>query len=87
MKLTDLDADDYVRSLALAEEPEKVYALDGAHLVRIAEDHYVVVKCVEHDGHRGDEYLVRVLPSGWVRFHSAANPAEGFEVHHYGPED
>lgn len=87
MKLTDLDANEYVSSMALTEEPEKVYSLDGSHLVRIADDHYLVIVCTEHTDHRGHDLLVRVLPRDWSEFHAAANPAEGFEVHHYGPED
>lgn len=87
MKLTDLDATDYLQSLALTERPSEVHALDGAALWRLADDHFVMLVCKapEHEKHRGPELLRRVLPREWGVFYSAANPAEEYEAHHYGP--
>lgn len=93
MKLTDLDAGDYVASLALTEKPTPVGdQLDGGLVVRIADDHYVMWHCtVEHEdgrpAHRGPELLRRVFPADWSVFHAVSNPAEGFEIHHWGPTD
>lgn len=89
MKLTDLDAHDYLQSLAMTETPTEVHEMDGGALFRIADDHFVILVCKdpEHAQHKGPEYLRRVLPAAWGRFYSAANPDECFEAHHYGPVD
>ena len=89
MKLTDLDAYDYLKSLAMTEDPTEVHEMDGGALFRIADDHFVMLVCKdpEHPGHKGPEYLRRVLPPHWGVFYSSVNPAEGFEAHHYGPVD
>lgn len=89
MKLTDLDAFDYLKSLALTEAPAEVHEMDGGALWRIADDHFVILVCKdpEHAEHKGPEYLRRVLPPHWGVFFAAANPAEEFEAHHYGPVD
>jgi hypothetical protein len=93
VKLTDLDAAAYVDSLALTEKPTPVGPqLDGALLVRVADDHFVMWVCTaEHrDGlppHRGPQLLRRVMPADWAVFFAVTNPAEGFEIHHWGPAD
>jgi hypothetical protein len=89
VKLTDLDAADYIKSLALTEAPTEVHGLDGAALWRIADDHFVMLVCKdpEHAAHRGQELLRRALPPHWGVFFSAGNPAEEFEAYHYGPVD
>lgn len=87
MKLTDLDAHDYLQSLALTERPSEVYGMDGAALWRIADEHFVMLVCKDpaHAKHRGPALLRRVLPREWEVFYTAANPAEEYEAHHYGP--
>lgn len=85
MKLTNLDAHDYVLSLSLTERPSEVHAMDGAALWRIDDDHFVMLVCAEHEGHKGHELLRRVLPPTWESFYVASNPAEEYEAHHYGP--
>ena len=89
MKLTDLDAFDYIKSMGLTETPTEVHEMDGGALFRIADDHFVILVCVdpEHPNHKGAGYLRRVLPAHWGCFYSASNPSEGFEAHHYGPVD
>jgi hypothetical protein len=89
VKLTDLDAYDYLQSLALSEPVSEVHEMDGGALFRIADDHFVLLVCKdpEHAGHKGPQYLRRVLPAEWGVFYEAANPAEEFEAHHYGPVD
>lgn len=87
MKLTDLDAADYLQSLALTESPTEVHGMDGAALWRVADDHFVMLVCTteDHDDHKGPALLRRVLPATWAIFYRASNPAEEFEAHHYGP--
>ena len=89
MKLTDLDAADYLRSLALTEQPSEVHEMDGGALWRIADDHFVMLVCkdAKHPGHKGPARLRSVLPPHWGVFYSAANPDLEFEAHHYGPVD
>lgn len=89
VKLTDLDAHDYIKSLALTDTASEIHAMDGAALWRVADDHFVILVCVEegHPFHRGAAHLRRVLPATWGCFFSAANPAEDYEAHHYGPVD
>jgi hypothetical protein len=86
---TDLDPDEYIDSLTMFDvEPEAVYALAGASLIKVSEDHYLVLMCAEHDhGERDQQMLLRLLPQEWSAFHSVENPEQGFQVHHYGPED
>jgi hypothetical protein len=89
VRLTDLDAHDYLQSLALTERPSEVHGMDGGALWRIADDHFVMLVC-KSEGHEqapGPELLRRVLPPHWGVFFTAANPAEEFEAHHYGPVD
>lgn len=87
MKLTDLDARDYLKSLALTEQPSEVHGMDGAALWRIADDHFVLLVCraPQHPDHKGPAYLSRVLPPAWDVFHKASNPDKEFEAWHYGP--
>ena len=90
MKLTDLDASDYLASLAMTEAPTEVHGMDGASLWRVSDDHFVMLVCKDPEHtyrHKGPAYLRRVLPAHWVVFYSAANPAAEFEAHHYGPPD
>jgi hypothetical protein len=89
VKLTDLDARDYLKSLAMTEDPTEVHGMDGAALWRIDDDHFVLLVCKtpEHGEHKGPELLRTVLPRDWQVFYTAANPAEEFEAHHYGPVD
>jgi hypothetical protein len=63
--------------------------MDGGGLWRVADDHFVMLICKnpEHPAHKGPALLRRVLPAGWGVFYTAANPAEEYEVHHYGPVD
>lgn len=87
MKLTDLDARDYLKSMALTEDPSEVHGMDGGALWRIADDHFVLLICRDpaHPDHMGPEYLRRVLPGTWAPFHKASNPDQEFEAWHYGP--
>jgi hypothetical protein len=89
VKLTNLDATEYLRSLSLTEEPTSVHSMDGAALWRIADDHFVMLVCKdpEHDAHNGEALLRRALPPHWGVFYEAGNPAEEFEARHYGPVD
>lgn len=85
---THLDPVEYIDSLALDGEPEQVYALHGAGLVKVSDDHYVVLMCSEHDhGEKDRQMLLRLLPKEWNCFHSVTNPEAGFQIHHYGPEN
>jgi len=94
VKLTDLDAREYLAALDLSrmtgnedDAPSEIHGMDGGALWRVADDHFVMLVCKddEHAGHRGPELLRRVLPAAWQVFYSAANPAEYYEAHHYGP--
>lgn len=89
MKLTELDAHDYLKSLALVEEPSEVHGTDGGALWRVSDDHFVLLVCKdpEHEAHKGPDMLRRVIPAAWGIFYSAANPDLDFEVYHYGPVD
>jgi hypothetical protein len=82
---TSLDALDYLRSVSYEREFTQVYEIDGAGLYRIADGHFVVLKCVAHDEHKGYPMLRRVLPPHWDVFAAARNDEDGFEAHHYGP--
>jgi hypothetical protein len=84
---THLDPDEYIDTLAIFDiDPEIVYTLNGASLVKVSEDHYLVLMCAEHDhGERDRQLLLRVLDPAWDCFHSVAG--EGFQIHHYGPEN
>lgn len=87
MFITHLDPDEYIDSLAVAEPPEQVYALHGAGLVKVSDDHYLVLMCAEHDhGERDRQMLLRLLPKDWECFYSVENPEAAFQIHHYGPE-
>jgi hypothetical protein len=83
---TDLDAHDYMKSLALTEEPSEVHGTDGAALWRIADDHFVLLVCsdIEHT-HRGPALLRRVLPPHWAVFYETENPEQEFIARHFGP--
>lgn len=81
-----IGAADYLDSLAMIDKPVEIYALDGAALYRVDDDHYVMLECTEHEGHKGHEYLLRVLPAEWECFSSATNVEDEFDVFHYGPE-
>jgi hypothetical protein len=85
--MTDLDAAEYLRSLALTERPTEVHETDGGALWRVADDHFVLLICTdeEHEAHKGPAQLRRVMPAEWRIFYAAANPAEAYEVHHWGP--
>jgi hypothetical protein len=76
VKLTDLDAHDYLQSLALTEQPTEVHEMDGGGLWRVADDHFVMLICKnpEHPAHKGPALLRRVLPAEWGVFYTAANP-------------
>jgi hypothetical protein len=88
---TNLDPDDYVDTLKVSEdEPEQVYALPGAGLVKVSDEHYLVLMCAADDhkhGERDRQLLLRLLPSEWACFYSVENPEAGFQIHHYGPEN
>jgi hypothetical protein len=83
----DVDHESYLLSLSV--DPEQVivlvHSLDGAGLYKITDDHYVLIQCTACS-HKGKPLLERVLPREWSCFYGAANPDEGFEVFHYGPE-
>lgn len=84
----DLQAWEYLKSLALIEEPREVIPeTDGAELWRVADEHFLIIECIEHDDHRGGDMLLRVLPATWENFASVVNPEAGFEIHHYGPPE
>lgn len=85
-RLTDLDAESYLRSLQVGPAaPEEIYPLNGAALWHVGEDHFVMIACTKHDTHNGHALLRRVLPPHWDVFFRAANPDQGYEVFHYGP--
>lgn len=86
MNETDLDAHDYMKSLALTEDPSEVHGTDGAALWRIADEHFVLLVCTT-DGHthRGPAMLRRVLPPHWQMFYATENSEQEFVAQHYGP--
>lgn len=86
MRETQLDALEYLRSLALPEvdPPEEIRELDGAALWAVGEDHFLLLVCEEHE-HQGFRQLARVIPAEWENFLSVRNPEVGFQIHHYGP--
>lgn len=80
-----VDSEEYVRSLRVSDEPATLCAvLDGALLVRVAEEHFVVLSCTEHQ-HTGSVLLARVIPPHWERFSEARNSEQGWQAEHYGP--
>lgn len=81
---TSLDVLEYLKSLSVAGGATEVYAIDGASLYRLNDDHYVGVTCTEHK-HTGAAFLEKVLPVEWVKFAQARNTEEGFAATHYGP--
>lgn len=85
MNNTDLDAGEYIASLALTEEPSEVYALDGGALWRVTDEHFVLLVCLDHDTHKGPAQLKRVLPPEWELFYTASNPDEQYVAEHWGP--
>jgi hypothetical protein len=96
VKLTDLDAQEYLAALDLSrmtgnedDRPTEVWEMDGGALWRVSDDHFVMLVCkdAEHPAHKGPAQLRRVLPAGWGVFYAAGNPAEQYEAHHYGPVD
>lgn len=82
-----LDAQEYIETLRMSEDQNivKVTDRDGAHLVRVHDDHFLIVDCTAHR-HHGRALLERTLPADWVCFASAVNVEERFEVYHYGPD-
>lgn len=83
---TTFGPQEYLASLRLDEDgPSPVVDLDGAVLYRVADDHFMVMVCTEHQ-HRGHELLLRVMPQDWVCFSSVFNADVQFECHHYGPD-
>lgn len=86
---THLDPDEYIDGLTMFDvAPQIVYTLTGATLVKVSDDHYLVLMCAEHDhGERDRQMLTRLLPETWSAFHAVHNPSHGFQIHHYGPEN
>lgn len=84
---TALEASDYLKSLSLTREINEVYGLDGAALYRVEDDHFVILTCLEHEGHNGHALLRRVLPPHWGVFGEGVNTDAQFRAYHYGPVD
>lgn len=84
---TVLEPGEYLRSLNVEREINEVYGLDGAALYRVADDHFVIMACREHEGHNGHALLRRVLPAHWGVFSEGVNTEAQFHAFHYGPVD
>lgn len=85
-RTTELDPADYVALLQVSDqEPAKLGEYDGATLIFITEDHYLVLTCDQHDDHAGHRAYARLFPDGWECFAQSASP-DGWSVFHYGPE-
>ena len=86
---TQLDADDYLRSLSVERKVTPVYATDGAALFRVDDEHSVLITCLSPDcgPHRGAKTLRRSLPAHWAVFARRVNADEHFEAFHYGPPE
>lgn len=88
--LIETDAAEFLNSLVspwhLEEEGiREITHVSGAGLYKVAPEHYVILECIEHEGHRGAEYLSRIMPEGWVLFARGENPDEGYRAEHWGP--
>lgn len=86
---TDADPIEWLESLAspwfLEEQGLRALSyVDGASLHKVADEHYVVIQCMEHI-HRGAEYLARVMPEGWGQFAVVHGEADPYVALHWGP--
>lgn len=82
---TDLQPHEYVAQLQVSEQkPVKLDAYDGATLIFVSEDHYLVLTCDEHDDHKGHRAYAKLFPEDWECFAQAASD-EGWSIFHYGP--
>lgn len=85
---TDLTPFGYLDTLALDGGWEAVHPLvDGAGVYQVADEHYVIIACIEHDGHEGHAYLLQLFPEDWECFHQAVSGEYGYEAFHYGPPE
>jgi hypothetical protein len=83
----DVEPDEYVAALKVTEDsPAKLDEYDGATLIQVSDDHYLVLTCDQHDDHHGHRAYARLMPEGWVCFAQATSP-DGWSAFHYGPED
>lgn len=85
-RTTDLEPGEYVGLLQMSDQrPAKLGDYDGASLIYVADEHYVVLTCDEHDEHAGHRAYARLFPDGWECF-AQASSADGWSAFHYGPE-
>jgi hypothetical protein len=77
---------DYLDTLRM-DGPEwvQVDESDGASLYKLTDEHFVVIQCLAHTGHRGWEVYARSLPKAFVEFAGFVNPDLRFRARHYGP--
>lgn len=76
----------YLDSLVMGGPPwSAVYAIDGATLYKLTDDHFVIFQCTQHPGHTGVHMLIRLMPEAWEQFAEFVNPEAGFRARHYGP--